>query len=136
MTNTVVEGSGAFVSCAFSSELICVHFSQSLGSCSAFVSQILGLANPLFLQPCSFVPKMQSTDQAVPQIISHNPALLASLPYPFHAPMSFEGPHKFDASHFVGAFAKPDVGASSTSHFCTLSGRGFVSRTTFRVPRS
>ncbi len=50
-------------------------------------------------------------------VISHNPVLLPTLTYPFHAPMAFEGPHKFDASHFVGAFQKPDNGASWTSHF-------------------
>ncbi|CAL8469560.1 g9101 [Coccomyxa elongata] len=54
------------------------------------------------------------SDQAVP-VISHNPALLPTLPYAFHAPMAFEGPHKFDASHFVGAFQKPDGGMPMVS---------------------
>ncbi len=47
------------------------------------------------------------SDHQVP-VLPHNPALLPALAYSFHAPMSFEGPHKFDASHFVGAFQKPE----------------------------
>lgn len=73
------------------------------------------------------------SDQAVP-VISHNPALLPSLPYAFHAPMAFEGPHKFDASQFVGAFQKPDGGASWTRDFAPRQ-EGFVSRTNSAVSR-